>query len=432
MKFALVDNIRQEAAPNMKGVCPICGAQCIAKCGERKINHWAHKSKKDCDPWWESETFWHRNWKDKFPKEWQEVINYDSATGEKHIADVKTDDGLVIEFQHSSISPEERRSREEFHKAMVWIANIVNKRDVKLFEEYLNKKGSMFKKDKMDIPARWFDSKVPVLFDLSNPEEGKETDLLYCVLPQTMDNWYKKVLTISKQDFIDKANNGSLKQELHNLMVDWQQEIKKQMQYNKACGELDKNINALWDYADNFKGLSKNWNVKTIKNTKGWKKIGGQWYIPSGDNALLLVDRYQGCEFEQRFPICDGKVKTISDYYNAITNSKCLIYEGRAYNGENCAGYAVAKCFDKYEDSLYIICKESKGAFVKKQYRRDYGFYDGGAGFEWLKCPNVPSSYNLVIVRLERGIFIHVHKFELENWLLNDYHCNEHHYELLT
>lgn len=162
------------------------------------------------------------------------------------------------------------------------------------------------------------------------------------------------------------------------------------------------------------------------------EKIDGQWYIPSGDKAFLLVDRYQGCEFEQYFPICDGKVKTISDYYNAITNSKCLIYEGRAYNGEDCAGYAVAKCFDKYENSLYIVCKESKGAFVQKQYRRDYGFYDGGAGFEWLKCPKVPFSYNLVIVRIEHGIFIHVHKFELENWLLKDCHCNEHHYEILT
>lgn len=427
MKFALVDNIRQEAAPDMKGVCPVCGAQCIARCGEKNRNHWAHKSKKNCDPWWEKETFWHRNWKDKFPKEWQEVINYDSVTGEKHIADIKTDTGLVIEFQHSSISPEERKSREEFHKAMVWVANIVNKRDVKLFEKYPNEKGSIFRKDAWGIPERWFNSKVPVLFDLGNPEQGEETDLLYCMLPQTMSNWYKKIIVISKQDFIERANNSSLKQYLHNLMVDWQQEIKKQKQYDKACDELDKNINALFDYADNFKGLTKNWNMKSQKDTKSWRKIEGKWYIPSGNKAFLLVDKYQGCEFEQRFPVCDETVESIDDYYNKITNAKCLIYEGRAYNGENCAGYATAKYLDKDEGLLYIICKEAKGAFVKKQYRRDYGFYDGDVGFEWIKCPTVPFSYNLVIVRGKGDAFVHIHKFESANWLLN-----EHDYEILT
>ena len=80
--------------------------------------------------------------------------------------------------------------------------------------------------------------------------------------------------------------------------------------------------------------------------------IDGKWYIPSGDNSLLLVDRYQGCEFEQRFPVCEGSVKSLSDYYDKITSSKCLMYEGRAYNGELCAGYAIAKCFDKYQTFL--------------------------------------------------------------------------------
>jgi len=425
MKFALVDDIRQEATPGQKAMCPVCGAQCIAKCGERKINHWAHKSKTDCDPWWEKETFWHRNWKNQFPKEWQEVINYDSVTGEKHIADIKTDTGLVIEFQHSAITPQERKSREDFHKAMVWIANIVNKRDSKLFEEYPNKTEGMFRKSEMDIPIRWFDSRVPVLFDLSNSEQGKDTDCLYCMLPQTMGDWDKRFHIISKQDFIKMANNGSLKQHLHDLMVVWQEEIRKQKQYGNLCEEISKNMEVLWDYADNFKGMTQNWNVKTIKNTKGWKKIDGKWYIPDGSNALLLVDRHQGCEFEQRFPMCDEKVQTLSDYYNKITNSKCLMYKGRAYNGECCAGYAMAKYFDQNESLLYVICKESKGAFVKKQYRRDYGFYNGDAGFEWLKCPKVPHSYNLIIVAEKDGKFVHEHRFDLENWLM------VRHYEIL-
>ena len=39
----------------------------------------------------------------------------------KHIADIKTDSGLVIELQHSSMSLEEMQSRENFYKKMIWI-----------------------------------------------------------------------------------------------------------------------------------------------------------------------------------------------------------------------------------------------------------------------------------------------------------------------
>ena len=43
MKFALINNCRAEAAKGAKGICPSCGSELIAKCGEVKINHWAHK-----------------------------------------------------------------------------------------------------------------------------------------------------------------------------------------------------------------------------------------------------------------------------------------------------------------------------------------------------------------------------------------------------
>ena len=95
MKFALQADQRIEATPNALGVCPCCGTEMIAKCGNRKVWHWAHKTKQTCDHWWENETQWHRDWKDQFPVEWQEVV-HKADDGEKHIADVKTPDGLVI------------------------------------------------------------------------------------------------------------------------------------------------------------------------------------------------------------------------------------------------------------------------------------------------------------------------------------------------
>ncbi len=123
MKYARVNGIRQVAVPKARGACCCCGEPTIAKCGSKLVWHWAHHRRRKCDAWWENETEWHRAWKSCFPEPWQETIHFDTATGEKHIADVKTDSGLVIELQNSPISLEEMRSRESFYDAMVWVVN---------------------------------------------------------------------------------------------------------------------------------------------------------------------------------------------------------------------------------------------------------------------------------------------------------------------
>jgi competence protein CoiA len=120
MEYALVNDIRQEAFAGGKGKCPICFADVIAKCGNRIVHHWAHAHRQNCDPWWENETPWHRDWKNQFTPECREVI-HTGNDGEIHRADVKTLTSNVIEFQHSQITDEERLSRELFYKNLVWV-----------------------------------------------------------------------------------------------------------------------------------------------------------------------------------------------------------------------------------------------------------------------------------------------------------------------
>ena len=48
MKFALLNDKRIEAIKGSKGVCPCCGNDLVAKCGEVYIHHWAHKKKCGC------------------------------------------------------------------------------------------------------------------------------------------------------------------------------------------------------------------------------------------------------------------------------------------------------------------------------------------------------------------------------------------------
>lgn len=120
MQYALVDGIRREATTGGRGLCPTCGAAMIAKCGPRILHHWAHAGRRDCDPWWENETEWHRTWKNLFPAECRE-ISHVAADGEIHRADIKTPTGIVIEVQHSAMTDAERRSREDFYGNLVWV-----------------------------------------------------------------------------------------------------------------------------------------------------------------------------------------------------------------------------------------------------------------------------------------------------------------------
>lgn len=221
MKFALTNHIKTEATKGATGICPGCGADLIAKCGEAKVHHWAHKGARNCDEWWENETAWHRTWKNHFPVEWQESVAINEINGEKHIADVRTAHGLVIEFQHSFLKPEERRQRESFYKKMIWIVD-----GSRLKNDYprFRKAVSNFRKtDKQGhflvhfpeeyLPSNWLDSTVPVIFDFRGdeiPEEPKDLrHHLYYLYPKK-NGTLSLLAIISRNSLINDIISGEL------------------------------------------------------------------------------------------------------------------------------------------------------------------------------------------------------------------------------
>ncbi|MBS7253337.1 competence protein CoiA family protein [Flavobacterium branchiicola] len=109
------------AYSGQRAVCDFCKKEVIGKCGEIYIWHWQHVHNADCDLWKEGETEWHRAWKNKFPFDWQETII--EKNSEKHIADIFTPNGIVIEFQNSTISSSTIVEREQFYQKMVWVIN---------------------------------------------------------------------------------------------------------------------------------------------------------------------------------------------------------------------------------------------------------------------------------------------------------------------
>lgn len=122
MLWALLGNEKIEVSPNAKGICPNCKNKVFSKCGEINVWHWAHYNDADCDSWYEPESFWHKHWKMTFGKENTEIrIEKD---GKCHVADIYTNDNVVIELQNSPIPKPVIRQREIFYgERMIWLIN---------------------------------------------------------------------------------------------------------------------------------------------------------------------------------------------------------------------------------------------------------------------------------------------------------------------
>ena len=206
---------RIEALKNTDAICEICTEKLIAKCGEIMVHHWSHASSSDCDSWYEPETVWHREMKNYFPKQNQEI------TMQNHRADVKTDTGVVVEFQNSSISTEEIKEREAFYGRMVWLINgdefknnfcYVNLSQAKIERSFcVDYQWQHFRKS-------WLASNRPIFIDnLLNGfyynEELFEDDSIAYIKPTIRPMHNGWLCFIKKRTFIDFVNG--------NLSVDF-------------------------------------------------------------------------------------------------------------------------------------------------------------------------------------------------------------------
>jgi competence protein CoiA len=232
MKFALVNGSRVEASKAGKGICPICGSELIAKCGEVYVNYWAHKGGHNCDPWWENETSWHRSWKDNFPKDWQEAVQT-AENGEKHIADVKTDGGWVLEFQHSYLKPEERRLRTAFYPKLVWVVDGTRRPTDKIqFEKIINAGriiAAPLQIIQVNFPEEcrllkeWHDSNALVYFDFEENKEAGQAVLWFLYPRITAKEAY--LMAFPRHYFIEMHNANKFEEYVSNSIMPIHKEL---------------------------------------------------------------------------------------------------------------------------------------------------------------------------------------------------------------
>lgn len=259
-----------------RATCPFCKGLLIGKCGDIYVWHWQHQQDRQCDPWQEHETDWHRNWKDNFPDNWQEVIM--EVGLEKHIADVRTSKGIVIELQNSPISTSTIKIRENFYKNMIWIVNAEPFKDsfhltsvVKIGLRRLDE-DSKYKYDSIQDAYSYENKSLRQEIDKNSEEISEKIDRI-------KSNEKKIDILIDKQKnfdgFIDEVISRWSKGRLFHDSVVVSERIGSS--YIKPLEELSKEINKLKVEIDNLES--------------GLQYINDREDFEFGGKQLKIVDR---------------------------------------------------------------------------------------------------------------------------------------------
>lgn len=122
--------------------CPVCHESVILKRGHIVSAHYAHKTSVCKDDWHHDMSEWHLSMQERFPEEQREIVVKNN--GEIHRADILSEN-MVIEFQHSPISPDELLARNRFYTLagykIAWVFDLqdeYNSGNIELVKECLD------------------------------------------------------------------------------------------------------------------------------------------------------------------------------------------------------------------------------------------------------------------------------------------------------
>lgn len=118
------------------------GHELIAKKGTHKIHHFCHKNKNECGEIYNKMGEWHNSMQNRIMKKYIEIPIKKKDHNNKlklHIADVKTDENIIIEYQKSIISENIILERDYFYnkyfKKLIWVFYI-SRNDLNIIEQY--------------------------------------------------------------------------------------------------------------------------------------------------------------------------------------------------------------------------------------------------------------------------------------------------------
>lgn len=406
MKFALLNNERIEPQKGIKNaICPVCKEPVEACCGPVRIHYWRHKQnhKQHCDPWWENETEWHRQWKDNFPKECQEIIMHDEKTGEKHVADVKTKTGIVLEFHHSSMNEDEQDSREQFYKNMIWVV------DARQYYDRFKKYIDMLNHSKINknyfymhidyyeehincFPKRWLEATVPVIFDFgiyykTDDDYDKQKKWLWCVFPEkyqeNLGYSYDETicgLYLKKETFINQVSNFD--KFYSNIVISELEQLKKQIDAKKL--EEERRFKEELRRQEEFAKRQRQelFNIKYPKEEK-WRNAISNIKLNIKDNKLNPIK------------LQISKDGEILDYNNHKYNGKKYMIIGvksysAEYNGKNYIKNDVLILVQNNNEIITAIINVPTYILKGSGWYDSYGLLDGNYNYYIRTMTTIP------------------------------------------
>ena len=155
MRYALDKNgnkiCADDAQKDGEYFCQLCKTKMILRKGMVNVAHFAHKSNKECDPWYEPKGMWHVWNQNLFTQDCIEVPIIED--GEKHIADVYIEKyKTIIEFQHSPITKEVFEERNNFYtkngRRIIWVFDFSEKDTIEQMD-------SVFAQSDQFLKFRW-------------------------------------------------------------------------------------------------------------------------------------------------------------------------------------------------------------------------------------------------------------------------------------
>ena len=222
--YALVGGVRRhirEAARHERGICPVCGAELVARKGLVREDHWWHINGRRCDPWYQPKGLWHLYWQNKFPSENQEVVVTKEVGGKiiRHIADVRTEKSVVLEVQWSPLSLEAIAEREAFYGNMLWLAGMQRTEGDHAFLHAIvhgnipisiGTEQAWVVEDRGRISQqKWCYATKPVVFDFAGTKDLPESEEpLYCLLPKVDDGEERICIEIARERLMAALRTG--------------------------------------------------------------------------------------------------------------------------------------------------------------------------------------------------------------------------------
>lgn len=230
-RFAKVDGVNKDivdAVSGERGICPLCGADMVAKVGEVRVPHWSHIGKRVCDDWYQPKGPWHIAWQNQFEISWQECP---IKTGDmRHIADVTTPSGWTVEFQMSKIVESERLEREAFYGDMIWVVAADKEGSMGFTPESIKywAKGMktvdghiyrLFDDNNRVFQRNWRSRGKFVFFD-TDPQHIDDipSKRLICFIPTDPIEGYLICCVVKASDLINALKCGNIRESLDKLL----------------------------------------------------------------------------------------------------------------------------------------------------------------------------------------------------------------------